>query len=498
MRTTASSRAHLVRRTCGTLPRAVRRAWLLVTLLALGACTVGPDYKRPSYPTPATFRGDLAPTTEASIGDLVWWRVFEDETLQELIRTTLRENYDLRVAVARILDARAQVTIARSFQFPEVNHRASAIYNRVEGERSPIQPREDFQPLAGIDLSFELDFWGRFRRSTEAARAELLASDEARRFVMTTLVSDVASAYFQLRSLDSELEVSQRTLAARGGSLDLVRQREQGGVAGLIDVRQAEILVAQAAEAVIDTERQIEQTENAIGVLLGRNPDAIPRGRPLGQQIALPAVPAGVPSALFERRADIRQAEARLHAATARIGVATADFYPRVFLSGAAAGGALMIDGRWVGPQALFSIGPSISLPIFNTGRTQAGVDSAEARTEEALAQYRQTIVQAFRDVADALVEHRRRREFRVQQEALVVAAGDTARLADIRYRGGVSSYLEVLDSERQFFDAQLGLVRSSRDELLAVVRLYRALGGGWQDEREASARDQPEARREP
>jgi multidrug efflux system outer membrane protein len=315
---------------------------------------------------------------------------------------------------------------------------------------------------------------------------------------MTTLVSDVATAYFQLRSLDGELEVSRRTLAAREDSRGLVRQREQGGVAGLIDVRQAEILVAQAAEVVVDTQRQIEQTENTIGVLLGRHPDAIPRGEPLARQIALPAVPPGVPSALFERRADIRQAEARLHAATARIGVAKADFFPRVFLSGIAAGGSLMVDGRWVGPQALFSIGPSISMPIFNTGRTQAGVDSAEARTEEALAQYRQTILQAFREVADALVEHRQRREFRVQQQALVIAAGDAARLADIRYKGGVTSYLEVLDSERQFFDAELGLVRSNRDELLAVVRLYRALGGGWQDEREASARAQPEARREP
>ncbi len=402
------------------------------------------------------------------------------------------------MAASRILDARAQVTIARSFQFPSVDHRTTAVYNRIEGERSVIQPKEDFQPLTGFELGFELDFWGRLRRSTEAARAELLASEQARRFVVSTLVTDLATAYFQLRSLDRELEVSLRTLAAREDSLRLVRQRETGGVASLIDVRQAEILVAQAAEVVVDTQRQIEQTENTIGVLLGRNPDAVPRGRPLGQQIALPDVPAGVPSALFERRPDIRQAEARLAAATARIGVAKADFFPRVFLSGAAAGGGLMIDGRWVGPQGLFSIGPQITLPIFNAGRTQAGVDSAEARTEEALAQYRQTILQAFREVADALVEHRKRREFRTQQEALVTAAGDAARLADIRYKGGVTSYLEVLDSERQSFDAELGLVRSDRDVLLAVVRLYRALGGGWQDEPGASARGPQAARKEP
>ena len=458
-----------------------RIVWLLALALALGACTVGPNYRRPEYPVPATFRG-APPEAAPSIADLAWWRVFDDEILQQLIRIALQENYDLRIAAARILEARAQVTITRSFQFPEVNHSGSAIYNRVEGDLGTLQFREQFGPNAGFDLSWEIDFWGRFRRATEAARADLLASEEARRFVVSTLVADVATDYFQLRSLDRELEVSQRTLDTRQGSLRLVTLRERGGVAALIDVRQAEILVSQAAEAVIETQRQIEQTENAISVLLGRNPDAVPRGRPLLQQISLPTVPVGVPSSLFERRPDIREAEAQLAAATARIGVAISDFYPRVFLSGAAAAGGLLIDGRWVGPQGLFSIGPQITLPIFNTGRTQAGVDSAEARAQAALARYQQTIQQAFREVADALVEHRKRRELRAQQEALVTSAGDASRLADIRYKGGVTSYLEVLDSERVFFDAELGLVRSNRDELLAVVRIYRALGGGWQE----------------
>jgi multidrug efflux system outer membrane protein len=458
---------------------------MLATAVVLGGCTVGPDYRRPSVSTPATFRG-LSEGPPESLGDLAWWRLFGDETLQLLISEAIRANYDVAIAAARILEARAQLTITRSFQFPELNHSGSAIYSRVEGERAPLQLKEQFGPIAGLDLAFEADFWGRFRRATEAARADLLASIDSRRFVISTLVTDVASAYLALRSLDGELDVSRRTLAGRQDSLRLVRMREAGGVAGLIDVRQAEILVAQAAEAVTDTERQIEQTENAVSVLVGRNPEAIPRGRPLLQQISLPAVPAGVPSALFERRPDIRQAEGQLAAATARIGVAKADFFPRVFLSGTAAAGGLLINGSWVGPQGLFSIGPQIFLPIFNMGRTQAGVDSAEARAEAALAQYRQTILQAFRDVADALVEHRKRRDFRLQQEVLVAAAGDTARLADMRYKGGVTSYLEVLDSERQFFDAELGLVRSNRDELLAIVRLYRALGGGWQDEQES------------
>ena len=441
-----------------------RSALLALAALVFAACTVGPDYRRPAYPVPPAFRGQSPEDAGPSVADLEWWQIFQDETLQQLIRSALAENYDLRVAAARILDARAQVTISRSFQFPEVNAGGSAPYQHIEGNRTIFQPKDQFAPSAGLDFSFEIDFWGRFRRSTEAARADLLASVDARRFVMSTLVSDLATAYFQLRSLDAELQVSQRTLATRQDSLRLVSLREQGGVAALIDVRQAEILVATAAETLPDTERQIEQTENVISVLLGRNPDAVPRGRPLLQQIGLPAVPTGVPSSLLERRPDVRQAEAQLAAATARIGVAKSDYFPRVFLSGAAAGGKLLIDGSWVGPQGLFSIGPSVSLPIFNMGRTAAGVTAAEARAEAALLQYQQTIQQAFRDVADALVEQRKRREFRVQQELLARAAEDTSRLADVRYKGGVSSYLEVLDSERQSFDAELGLVRAQRD----------------------------------
>jgi multidrug efflux system outer membrane protein len=462
------------------------RALLALGLLALGVagCTVGPDYKRPGSTAPAEFRGlgPDNPVGPASLAELPWWEVFGDPVLQELIREAVRENYDLRVAAARIIDARAQVTVARSFQLPELRGSGSAPYTRVEGELAFGQFRETFAPSAGLDLTYEVDFWGRFRRSTEAARAELLASEAARRFVLTTLVADVATAYFNLRDLDLELEISRRTLASRIDSLRLVRQREQGGVAALIDVRQAEILVAQAAETVPDTERLIAQTENALAVLLGRNPDAVPRGRPLVQQITLPILPTGFPSALLERRPDIVVAEAQLAAATARIGVAKSEYFPRVFLTGSAGAGGIWVNGNWAGPQGLFAVGPSFTVPIFNWGRVGAGVDSAEARAQAALDQYRQTVIQAFRDVSDSLVEHQKRREFRIQQEALVVAARDAARLATIRYQGGVSSYLEVLDSERQLFDAELLEVRTYRDELLAVVRLYRALGGGWQE----------------
>ena len=479
----------------------VRRARLglgalgLAAVVAAGAgCSVGPDYERPQVSTPATFRG-LGPEEAAGSGTLyevAWWQFFQDPALQALIRTAIAENLDLKVAAARIVDARSQVTFARSFQFPTVNASGSAPYTRVEGDRAPSQFQETFTPAGGLDLSFEIDFWGRFRRATEAARGDLLATEEARRFVLITLVSDVATAYFQLRSLDLELAVSRETLASRQESLRLVRLRADGGVAALIDVRQAEILVAAAAETIPDTERQIEQTENALSILLGRSPEGIPRDPAGTEMAAFPTAPPGLPSALLERRPDVRQAEAQLAAATARIGVAKADYFPRVFLTGAAGAGGLMINGSWFGPQGLFAIGPTLTLPIFNAGRIGAGVTAAESRAQAAMIQYQQTILQAFRDVSDALVEARKRREFRVQQEALVAAAQDTVRLSRIRYLGGVTSYLEVLDSDRQLFDASLTLVRARRDERLAFVRLYKSVGGGWQEEETAAPAGPP------
>ena len=468
------------------------RAIVLSAALLLAGCTVGPDYRRPELSIPSDFRGrgPDAPAGAESLGDVAWWQIFQDETLQSLIRTSLEENYDLRIATARILDARARVTISRSAQFPELSAAASAPYTYITRDRAPAQFRETFAPQGTLDLFWELDFWGRYRRSTEAARGELLATESARRFVVTTLVSDVATAYFQLRELDLELEISRRTLAGRENSLRLVKLRQQGAVASMMDVRQAEVLFYTAAETIPDVERRIEQTENQISILLGRNPDAVPRGRPLLQQLALPAIPAGLPSSLLERRADIQEAESQLHAATARIGVAKSDYFPRLFLSGAAGAGGVNVDGRWFGPQGILAIAPQLTLPIFNSGRIGAGVDSATALAQEALERYRQTLQQAFREVADSLIEHRKRGESRVQQEALVVSLRDAARLADVRYRGGVTSYLEVLDTERQLFDAELQLAQAQRDELLAVVRLYRALGGGW----EVGAEQRPSA----
>lgn len=459
----------------------MRRLALVAPALLLAACTLGPDYKRPAVDAPPDFRSAMAPSTEPSLSDLGWWQLYPDETLQGLIREALASNYDVRVAAARILDARAQVTITRSFQFPEVRGIASAPYERVHGELAPLQVRETFTPSGGLDFGFELDFWGRFRRGTEAARAEFLATEYGRRLVITTLISDLSSAYFSLRALDEELEIARRTLGSRTQSLGLVRRREEGGVAGLIDVRQSEILVAGAAQTVPDIERQIEQTENLISILLGRSPAPVPRGRDLRAQVGVTALPAGVPASLLERRPDVQQAEQVLASATARIGVAKSDYFPRVFLSGAVQAGGVMINGQMFGPQGIFSVLPSFTLPLFNAGRVGAGVDAARARADEALLQYQQVIIGAFRDVSDSLVEYRKQREARTQQEALVVASVDTTRLANLRYTNGVSTYLEVLDSERQQFDAELSLVRIQLSELLAVVRLYKSLGGGWQ-----------------
>src|SRR5262249_45538155 len=302
-----------------------------------------------------------------------------------------------------------------------------------------------------------------------------------RRFVMTTLVSDVATLYFDLRTLDLQLAISRRTLTSRVDALGLVTQRQEGGVAAMIDVRQTEILVATASQTIPDIERQIEQTENAISILLAENPRAIGRGRPIETQLALPVLPAGLPSALLERRADVRQAEEELAAATARIGVAKTDFFPRLFLAGSLGAGGVNANGSWFGPQGIFAVLPSITLPLFNAGRVAAGVDSAEARAEGARLIYEQTVQNAFRDVSDALVEIRKRRESRPQAAKLVVAAPGPTRPAHNRTPGAFASSLEVLDSEGRLFEAELGLAQAQRNEVLGIVRLYKGLGGGWQ-----------------
>jgi outer membrane protein, multidrug efflux system len=458
-----------------------------VGLVAAG-CTLGPNYSRPEVELPAAYRGAEAETLGPSaqtLADIDWWLIFQDPELQELIRTTLVANYDLRIAVTRILQAQSQLKITRSNQFPTLGAQVDAPYTGLLGgsERPATVPRDSFTPEGGLTFAWELDLWGKFRRSTEAARAQLLASEEVRNGVVTSLVAQVAQAYFSLRALDLDLEISKRTVESRLQSVELVNARLEGGVAGILDLQQAQTLLYTATKAIPDTERQIEETENFISILQGKYPGPIPRGHALTQQLAPPTVPPGLPSDLLARRPDVRQAEQQIVAANAQIGVATTQFYPQVLLSGIGGINGFVISGQSFGPFGFLSALPVISLPLFTAGRVQAGVDLADAQTQEAVIRYQQTIQQAVREVSDALVDVRKLQEVRIQQEKLTRTLGDASQVARMRYEGGVSSYLEVLDTERQYFQAELDLTTAQRDEMTAFVQLFKAVGGGWQPE---------------
>jgi multidrug efflux system outer membrane protein len=451
--------------------------------ILLTACTtVGPNYTRPPVEVPAGFRdagAAAAPATAAtSLADAKWWDVFGDQALQSLIRTALERNFDLRIAASRVLQAQAAAGITRADSLPTVGVGVEALDQRT----ATTTPRRN---VAGLGLegsaSWQLDFWGRFRRANEAARAELLASDWGRKAVMTSIVSEVGDAYFGLRMLDLELDISQRTLESRRESLRLTQVREQGGVTTLVDVRQAEQLVYGAAAQITTLERQIEQQENLISILLGDNPGAIARGLAIPDQPLPPDVPAGLPSALLERRPDIQRAEQELVAANAEIGVARSAYFPTVSLTGSGGVQSTALTALLTGGSAVWSAVAGAAQPLFTGGRTRSQVALAEARRDEAVLTYQQTAQQAFREVSDALVGYRRVREFREQQALLFTAAQDARRLADIRYQGGATSYLEVLDADTRRFAAELGLADAQGRELEALVEIYRALGGGWQ-----------------
>jgi outer membrane protein, multidrug efflux system len=462
----------------------------VLTAALLAGCVVGPNYHRPSMQTPGAFRA-AAPTTAsdpASLADLKWFEVFKDEELQELERTALTQNYDLRDATTRIEAARANLGITRSNQFPNVSANAdiSTIrFSRDGGQSLPASfvPSQN-RTFGGATLSllsFELDFWGRLRRATEAARANLLGAEENRKAVMTTLVSEVAAAYFSLRELDYQLEISQRTLATRQESLELIKNRQSGGVATLLDLRQGEQLVYTATETIPALQQAIEQTENQISLLLGRSPGEVMRGLSLTEQVLPPDVPAGLPSALLDRRPDIRAAEQNLIVANAEIGVAKAAYFPQISLTGFLGGQGTQLSSLFSGPSAVWNFTPQVTQPIFTAGRLKANVQLSEALRESALVQYEKTIQTAFTEVSNALIAHQRIRESRAQQELLVAALQDRTQLAYVRYRGGVDTLLNALDSDRDLFQAELTLSQIRLSELDSVVQLYKALGGGWQ-----------------
>jgi len=465
------------------------RVVLVSVVLLTTGCIVGPRYKRPSVEVPGSYRG-LAPEQATppqnatpqilALGQQAWWDIFQDEQLCTLIRTALKQNYDLRIAASRVLEAQAQLGITRADQFPTLSG-GGAIAD-VRSSQSKLVP--EFETSTGqvnASAAWDLDFWGKFRRATEAARANLLATEWARQQVVSTLVANVASAYFQLRALDLQLEISKRTLDSRKESLRLTQLLANGGSTSLLDVRQAEQLVFTASSEVPALEQQIEQQENFISILLGQNPGDVTRGQALTEQHQPPEVPPGLPSELLQRRPDIREAEQQLIAANAQIGVARAAYFPDISLSGTGGFQSSALSNLFTGPAGAWSFGASLTQPIFTGGRLRSGVRLAEAREQTALLVYQQSIQAAFRSVSDALVAYRKTREFRTQQELLFQSAQDAARLSHMRYNGGVTGYLEVLTNETNAFSAELALVQARLNELLALVQLYEALGGGWQ-----------------
>jgi len=460
---------------------------VIVSLLA--GCTAGPKYSRPVVESPSAFRGAADPATARdpdSLADLRWYEVFKDEQLQDLVRTALTNNYDLLQAVARIQAARANLGITRSDQFPSASAGVDMTTLRNSGSGQFAAPAgashtRTFGSVMLNLLSFEVDIWGRLRRATEAARANLLATEEDRKAVMTTVVGDVSAAYFNLLELDKELEIAKDTLATRQESLRLIQGRQQGGIATMLDVRQAEQLVYAAAQTVPDIERLIEKTENQINLLLGRDPGPVTRGLALTEQEQPPSAPPGLPSSLLERRPDIRAAEQNLIAATANIGVAKAAYFPQISLTGFMGGQSNQLSNLFSGAGGVWNFAPQVTLPIFNAGRVKSGVRLTEAQQQLALTQYQQAIKTGFREVSDALVEYRKIKEIRAQQEPLVTTLQDRSRLAYLRYKGGVDTQLNALDADRDLFAAELSLTQTRRNELLALVQLYKALGGGWQ-----------------
>ena len=470
----------------------MRASYLAIAVAAAlsSGCVVGPNYKRPDVAVPTSFRAPepLPEEKAASLADLKWFDVFHDEQLQALIRTALAGSYDLRDAVTRVEQARANLGVARSNQLPQLNATGSMNVTRISRgsftipDSIPLQQNINYGQ-AGLNLlSFELDIWGRLRRATEAARANLLNAEENRKAVVSTLVSDVTSDYLQLRELDYQLEISERTLQNRQEFLKLTQARQAGGVATVLDLWQAEQLVDTAAASIPTLKQQIEQSENEISLLLGQNPGTVVRGRSLLEQDLSPEVPPGLPSALLERRPDIRVAEQALIAANANIGVAKAAYFPQISLSGLVGGESSQLTSLFSAPNRTWNFVPQITQPIFAGGRIKSNVRLAKAQYDQAEVAYEKAIQTAFREVSDALIAHERTRESRLEQEKLVKALENRKRAAYVRYQGGVDTLLNALDADNDLFQAELTLAQTRYSELASVVQLYKALGGGWQE----------------
>ena len=463
----------------------MKKFLLLAIAVLLAGCAVGPNYKRPRVNVPTDYRDGIAGQTAAafSFGNVKWWDVYQDPVLTQLIHTAIAQNYDVRIAAARVLEAQAQVGITRANQLPSASVGAD-VFSQQNPKVTNIFPA--YQVNGGelnLSVIWNLDFWGKYRRQTEAARAQLLATEWGHQAVISSLVANVATAYFQLRALDNELEISKRTLASRQQSLQLTQTLESHGGASGLDVSQAEQLLYTASETIPDLERQIQQQENVLSVLLGENPQSIPRGRALTEQPVPQNVPAGLPSELLERRPDVRQAEENMVAANAQVGVAKAAFFPSISLTGLGGLESNALNRFISEPSEMWSSAISVTQPVFQGGALRSGLRLARANWQESVLSYQQTIQNALEQVSNALIASQKDRAFREQQELLTGAAQRTDQLSEVLYKNGGASYLQVLTSETNYFSAELNLVQAQLNERVALVQLYQALGGGWQQQ---------------
>ena len=462
---------------------------IIIGLLGNLALGQKKGYQPPPVQTPPVYRAEDATAQPGpqSFGDLKWFEVFKDDQLQDLLRTAIAQNYDLRQSMARINAARAQLGLARADQYPNFAASGAMVTTRVPkdgslGELTPGAQRNiSFGQVLLNLLNFEIDIWGRVRKIKNARAADLRAAEEDRNTVLSTVVSTVAAAYLQLRELDLELEISQRTLVTREESLRIIKLRADAGVATALDLRQAEQLVYSARAAIPDLQRAIEQQENLINLLLGRNPAGVPRGRELIAQGLIPTVPPGLPSDLLQRRPDIRSAEQTLVATNFSVDAARAAYFPRISLSGFLGGDSTALSSLFTGAGSVWGFGSQVTQPIFTAGRLKSNVNLNKAQQQSAIVSYQSTVQGAFREVSDALIAYRKNVEVRAQQQLLVQALQERSRLAYLRYQGGVDTLLNALDADRDLFEAETTLAQIRLNELTAVVQLYRALGGGWQ-----------------
>jgi len=454
---------------------------LIAVALLLGGCMLGKDYKRPTVDTPQNWR--FEEKDAKALANTTWWSQFQDPVLSDLIQTALKENKDIRIATARVEEYMGKLGVTRADLFPQVSLGASAGRQRSTqvgptGWLSSLPPTSNtFQ--GNLNANWELDIWGKLRRATEGARADLLSTDEARRAVIMTLVASVANGYINLLNYDQQLVISRETLKSRGDSLAIFEKRYQGGVISEMELNQSRSEYEDARAVIPQLEKNIAQQENALNLLLGRNPGPIARGRTL-DQLVLPTVPEGLPSDLLDRRPDIRQAEQDLVAANARIAVAKALYFPSISLTGLFGFASADLSDLLTGPAKTWNYAASLTAPIFTAGKIRGQVKQAEAIQQQALVKYLQTVQTAFREVDDSLVDQRKSRERLAVQGDQVTALKNTRRLAGLRYDNGYSSYLEVLDAERSLFNGQLSQVQTKGGLFQSLVNVYKTMGGGW------------------